>query len=185
MEALLTAYSLSGAAGIRVSWAMLVVSWCVHFGYLHPNPSMAWVGAWWMILLAFTASLVDLVGDKIPVLDHALHGVHVFLAPIAGAISAVSGYHGEGAVSALLAVIGGTNAFVLHASRTTVRAASSATTLGLANPVISILEDIAAVVFIVIAMLAPALTAVLLVAATVWIIRKARHLALKRQRAAA
>lgn len=184
VQALLTAYSLSGAAGIRMSWVMLVVACSVHFGYLHPAPSLAWVGSWWVILLASGASIVDFFGDKIPVLDHALHGVHVVLAPIVGAIAAMSAYQGDPVVGAILGVVGGGNALALHAAKSTLRAASSAATLGTANPFISILEDVAAVIFIVIAILAPVVTAVALVLATIWVFKRVRRLTSRRQNAA-
>lgn len=184
VQALLTAYSLSGAAGIRMSWVMLVVACSVHFGYLHPSPSLAWVGSWWVIVVASIASIVDFFGDKVPVLDHALHGVHVVLAPIVGAIAAMSAYPGDPVAGAILGVAGGGNALALHAAKTTLRAASTATTLGTANPLISIIEDIAAFFFIVVAVLAPAVTALLLVLATIWIFKKVKRLGSRRQNAA-
>jgi hypothetical protein len=167
MDALFLAYSLSGAAGIRASWVMLVVAWSVHFGYLHPASSLTWVGSWWIIAMAFVASLVDLVGDKVPILDHALQTVHLVLAPVVGGIAAMSGYSGDPVFSVLLGVLGGGNAFFLHSTKTGVRAASTATTLGVANPVISIFEDAVATLFIIVSMLAPALAAVLLLLATI------------------
>jgi hypothetical protein len=64
-------------------------------GYFHPEPSLAWVGLWWFMLLAFTATIVEFFGDKVPALDHALHTLHMALAPIAGALAAGSGDNGE------------------------------------------------------------------------------------------
>ena len=183
MAALFTAYSLSGAAGIRNSWVMLVVAWSVHFGYLHPPASLEWVGSWWLILLAVAGSIVEFFGDKVPALDHALHALHMGLAPLVGALAAMSGYQGDGAVEVILGVLGGANALVIHSARSGVRAVSSATTVGMANPVISILEDIAATVFIIVALFAPLLTAALLVMATIWMIKKARGLWTRRQTA--
>jgi hypothetical protein len=46
-------------------------------GYFHPEPSLAWVGLWWFMLLAFTATIVEFFGDKVPALDHALHTLHM------------------------------------------------------------------------------------------------------------
>src|SRR4051794_38593012 len=114
MIQLLTAYSLSGPAGIRASWVMLVVSCAVRFGYLHPSESLAWVGSWWMIALAAVGSVVDFIGDKIPALDHALHALHMVLAPLAGGLAAMTGYHGDPTTGIVLGVLGGGNALLLH-----------------------------------------------------------------------
>ena len=176
MEALLLAYTLSGAAGIRSSWVMLIVAVSAHFGRLHPPASLEWVGSWWLIVLALCASILDFFGDKIPALDHALHAVHLALAPIAGGLAAASGYHGDPVVEVILAAIGGGNAFVVHSARTGLRAVSSATTLGIANPLISILEDVAAGALILAAFLIPVLTSLLLVLATIWITKKVYRL---------
>jgi hypothetical protein len=181
MGALFTGYSLSGAAGIRASWAMLVISCCVGLGYLNPPPSLAWVGSWWMVLLALAASIVDFIGDKVPALDHGLHALHLVLAPVVGGIAAMTGYHGEPVFDAILGVLGGANAFFLHSARSGVRAASTVTTMAMANPLISIVEDCIAAFFIIIAIFAPLLTAGLMILFTIWIIKKAHGMVTSRR----
>jgi hypothetical protein len=98
--------------------------------------------------------------------------LHFILAPIAGAIAAASGYHGDATTNILLAVLGGGNALFIHSARTGLRAASTATTAGVANPFISVIEDTVAALFIIASLLAPWITALVLVLATVWLIRK-------------
>jgi Domain of unknown function (DUF4126) len=181
MQPLFTAYSLSGAAGVRSSWVMFVVACAVHLGYLSPPPSLEWLGSWWLILLAGTASLIDFAGDKIPVLDHGLHGIHFILAPLVGGLSAASGYHGDPVLSVILGVAGGANALFLHTTKAGLRAASSVTTAGLANPLISLAEDALALFFIIIAILAPLFTAVAMLLATIWLVRKVKRLASRRR----
>jgi hypothetical protein len=177
------AYSLSGAAGIRSALTMLIVSIGVNAGYFHPEPSLAWVGSWWFMLLAFTATIVEFFGDKVPALDHALHTLHMALAPIAGALAAGSGDNGEPVLGVTLAVLGGGNAFFVHSARTALRLGSTATTAGLANPAISLLEDGIVAFFIIVAILLPWLTALFLVLISVWIIRMINRLRTSRQRA--
>ncbi len=183
MESLLLAYSLSGAAGLRSALSMLVVSIAVTVGFLHPNPSMMWLGSGWLIMLAFAATLVEFFGDKIPAVDHALHTVHFLLTPIAGAIVAMSGYQGDPAVDVVLALVGGGNALFVHSTRSAVRVVSSATTVGLANPLISLVEDCLAAVFILIAIFLPWLTALVLVLLTVWLVKMIKRLRASRQTA--
>jgi hypothetical protein len=168
---LFMAYSLSGAAGIRSALTMLIVSIGVSAGYFHPDPSLAWVGSPWFMLLAFTATIVEFFGDKVPALDHALHLLHVALAPIAGALAAGAGDNGEQGLGLVLAAVGGANAFFVHSAKAALRVGSTATTAGLANPVISLIEDGFVVFFIVIAVLLPWVTALLVVLFTVWLVK--------------
>ncbi|HVW69204.1 MAG TPA: DUF4126 domain-containing protein [Steroidobacteraceae bacterium] len=175
MEPLFLAYSLSGAAGLRSAFTVLVVALCVHFGYLHPNPSFAWVGSWWVVGVASTAAVAEFLADKVPVLDHALHALHFILAPLAGAIVATSGYRGDLTTDLLLAVLGGSHALFIHSARSGLRAASTATTAGLANPLISLAEDGVSAIFIGVAILVPWLTALALIVLTYWLIRKIRR----------
>lgn len=181
MEPLLLAYSLSGAAGLRSSLVVLIVAVSAHFGYLHPNPGLAWIGSWMLICLASITTLVEFFGDKIPVLDHALHSLHFALAPAAGAIAAMSGYNGEPAIDVVLAVLGGGNALFVHSARTSVRVVSSATTFGVANLFVSFAEDVMTGFFIIIAFLAPWLTALGLILLTYWLVKKVLRLRLARQ----
>lgn len=181
MEPLLLAYSLSGAAGLRSALVVLVVAVSAHFGYLHPNPDLAWIGSWGLIAFACVATVVEFFGDKIPFLDHALHGLHFVLAPVAGAIAATSGYNGEPAVDVVLGVLGAGNALLVHSARTGVRVASSATTLGTGNVFISFAEDVATVFYMVVAALAPWLTALGLILVTYWLVKKLSRLRLLRQ----
>lgn len=172
MQSLFLAYSLSGAAGVRSSWVMLVISILVKVGYIHPGASLAWMGTWWVIALALVASIVDFIGDKVPVLDHLLHIVHIGLAPVVGALSAMTGYHGDPTAMLILGLLGGGNALALHSARSGLRAVSTATTMGFGNIVISIIEDVLVTCFIIVAVLAPFLTAALMVISTVWVFRK-------------
>jgi hypothetical protein len=63
-----------------------------------------------------------------------------------------------------------------------VRVGSTATTAGLANPVISLVEDGIAVFFIVVAILLPGLAALLLVLLMVWIVSMINRFRTFRQR---
>jgi hypothetical protein len=78
-------------------------------------------------------------------------------------------------VAAILGLaVGAPLAFGLHAAKAGTRGASTATTLGAANPVLSFLEDIAALFMGLLAILAPILVPLVLVLAflLVWQIIK-------------
>jgi apolipoprotein N-acyltransferase len=66
-------------------------------------------------------------------------------------------------------VIGAPIALAPHAAKTTLRGVSTATTVGLASPIVSVVEDTLALVLSVLAFLVPILTA-LLVATCAWLV---------------
>jgi len=85
-------------------------------------------------------------------------------------------------ISVILGVAGG-NALFLHTTEAGIRAASSVTTAGFANPLISLAEDALALFLNMIAILAPLFTAVVMVLGAIWLVRKAKRLASRGRRA--
>jgi hypothetical protein len=112
---------------------------------------------------------LDLVGDKVPALDSALHAVGLVVAPISGAIvfgaqaSLLSDSHPW--LAALTgAALGGT----VQAARSAARPAVTATTGGIGNPVVSLIEDVVSAVLTLLAIVVPVLAFLVLVAVAVW-----------------
>jgi hypothetical protein len=111
--------------------------------------------------------VIEFLADKFPAVDHAWDAVHTFIRPAAGALvgwAAASHEMPQGWVILASALAGGA-ALTTHTAKATLRIASTATTAGTANPVISIVEDIFAFVNAILAILLPWL--VLFVAALV------------------
>jgi hypothetical protein len=87
--------------------------------------------------------LIEFVADKVPTVDHVWDVIHTIIRPIAGALvawAAVSDRIPHGAVI-LASLIAGGAALGSHATKAAVRGASTLTTAGLGNPVLSLLED--------------------------------------------
>jgi hypothetical protein len=104
------------------------------------------------------ATLVEIVGDKFPAIDHALDAVGTVLRPIAGAlVSASVLYQVEDPLWALGIglLVGAPTAAVPHAAKAATRGLSSSFTLGLANPVLSFVEDATALALAALALLLP------------------------------
>ncbi len=154
-HSLALAYALSTIAGLRASLTVLAVSVAVHLHVLATPASMPWLASDATVVIAAIFAIVDSVADKLPVVDHGLHIVHLVLAPIGGAIAA-AGVDPSGSTSlAVVALLGGANAFGVNGLRGATRASSSAFSLGLFNPVLSIVEDVAAIAGVVLAFIAP------------------------------
>jgi hypothetical protein len=161
----LQALGLSTAGGLNAYVPLLVVGLLAHFTRLielkPPYDALAHP-----VVLAVLAllAILDFVADKIPALDHVLHVVGLVIHPVAGAIVFLAASSDAGAVHPVLAAVcgvvlaGGT-----HLARMTVRPASTATTGGMGNPVLSFCEDLVSLGLSVLAVLVPILAALLLV----------------------
>ena len=125
------------------------------------------------------ATAIEVIGDKIPAVDHALDVIGTPLRPIAGAVLAASvlGTVADPLLAAVLGIaVGAPSALVPHVAKSALRAASSAATGGLANPALSFVEDAIAVVLLILAVLVPlvvvALVGLTLFLATRWLRRR-------------
>ena len=164
LGSLLAAFGLSGAAGLN-AWLPLfasallarldVVELAAPFDDLTSTTAL-------VVLGVLTAA--DFVGDKIPVVDHILHVAGTVVAPASGAVLFTGQTGLETDLPTLVAVLlGGATAGSIHAARAAVRPASTATTGGLGNPVLSLGEDVASLLLVVTAFALPLLAVVLLV----------------------
>jgi len=187
-HALALAYSLSSISGLRASLSIFAVTLAIHFHIIAPPAGLSWLTADSTICLVGALAVADFFADKVPVVDHALHVVHLALAPAAGAISA-SAADPSGSHLALVALLGALNAFGVHSAKSTVRLGTSAMSLGLLTPIISMIEDLFAAAALAIAFVAPfliaAIAAVLTILTAVAGHRVIRWLARKRARSAA
>jgi hypothetical protein len=119
--------------------------------------------------------LLELFADKVPLLDHALHFVQIITKPAAAAILVGGTTHPQSHnVLVGLMILGALNALGIHAFTSSVRVATTATTGGIANPVVSLLEDVAAICVTVLGFLTPFIAAALSLAALIIMFRLAR-----------
>jgi len=166
------AYALTSAAGVRALLPLVALSVAVHAGYVHPPQEFAWLGSSIVTTLLAIVALAELLADKIPLVDHALHFVQVATKPAAAAILVAGVAHPQSHSLLVALMIGGAlNALGVHAVTSSIRLGSTATTGGLANPVISTGEDIAAIVTMVLAFFAPFAAAALALIVMVVVIR--------------
>jgi uncharacterized membrane protein len=172
------AYSLSSIAGLRASLTIAAVSLAVHLHWLAAPPGLMWIGSDVTLGIAAVFAVADFVADKVPGLDHVLHLVHMVLAPVAGgtvALTADPTLAGNGNAAIAVAAIAGANALGINGLRSSTRAASSATTMGMLNPVVSLVEDFVAAIALVAAFAVPiivAVTVLLLTVIAVFIVRR-------------
>ncbi len=168
------AVALAACAGLRAWLPLLLASGLARAGLLQLGPSFDFLAGNKALALLALATLVELVGDKIPAVDHALDALSTFVRPAAGTLLAASvlGHVSDPLTAWVLGlVVGAPSALVPHAAKSGVRLASTVFTAGLANPLVSLAEDAATFVLVVLAVLVPLAVCALLVVAG-WLVAR-------------
>jgi len=158
---------LASATGLRTFLPLLMLAVASRFGLfgVELNDQMAWLGSWPAIAALGIAAALEFAGDKIPAVDHALNVVGAFTRPIAGALAAASVFTGLDPTTAAVAgvIVGAPTAFAFNAAKGGTRLVSTATTGGLGNPVLSLIEDVLAFLTVMIAFVLPVLIPLVLI----------------------
>jgi hypothetical protein len=166
LPALALAIALAASAGLRAWLPLLLAGGLARLGVLDLGPSFQFLSSSKALVLFGVATAIEVLGDKVPAVDHALDVIGTPLRPAAGALLAASvlGTVADPLTSIVLGTaVGAPSALVPHAAKSALRAASSAATGGLANPVLSLVEDAVAVVTFILAVLVPLLVVALVV----------------------
>ena len=170
----LASFGLAGAAGLN-AWLPLFASALLdRLGVVELGAPFDQLSTTTGLVVLGTLLVLDFVGDKVPALDHALHAAGTVIAPASGAALFTGQAGFETDIPTLVTVLaGGAVAELVHLARAALRAASSATTATLANPVLSLGEDATSGALTAIAFLAPILAVVAVAAmgiagATAW-----------------
>ena len=178
---LLMGLGLSAACGFRVFVPLLVLSIAALSGHAHLGSGFAWIGTYPALIAFAAATLLEVAGYYIPVVDNFLDSVTTPAAIIAGTIVTASfAFDLSPLLKWSLAIIGGGGlAGAVQAATVATRAVSTGGTGGLANPLVSTTELGASVVTSILSVLFPIL-AVLVIGTALflvvrWVVRKRRH----------
>ena len=154
--------SLSAACGFRVFLPPLAVSIAAHFFGYNVNADSEWIGSWIAIVSLATATIVEIVAYYLPCVDNILDIVSMPLAFVAGAVvmcGVLPDVHPYLKWS-IAGLLGSSVAGLTQLATTIIRGASTATTAGAGNNVVSSTENVCATIFSVGAILMPLLAIV-------------------------
>jgi hypothetical protein len=160
LPALALAIALAASAGLRAWLPLLLAGGLARLGVLDLGASFQFLGSNRALLVFGVATVIEVVGDKIPAVDHALDVIGTPLRPAVGALLAASvlGTVSDPLTAIVLGTaVGAPSALVPHAAKSALRAVSTAATGGLANPLLSLLEDAISILTFVAAVLVPVL----------------------------
>jgi hypothetical protein len=147
---------IAAASGLRAFLPLLALGLAQRFGVIELRSDSAWLAMNPVLVSLAVATVVELLADKIPIVDHALDVIATFLRPAAAWLGAFAILGGWPAPLRLLAatLLGG-GALAIHALRAKLRLGSTSLTLGHANPLISIAEDAVAIGLLLAALFVP------------------------------
>jgi len=166
--------ALAASTGLRAFLPLLGAGLAGRFGHWPLAPSMQWLASDPALIAFGVAAAVELLADKIPYVDHALDVLHTVLGPVAAVLVSFSAWSQLSPQHALLLslVAGVPIAAGVHALSAGVRLVSTGTTGGLANPVVSVAEDLVTGAAVILAFVAP-LAALLVIGLLVgWLARR-------------
>ncbi|MDJ0646080.1 MAG: DUF4126 domain-containing protein [Flavobacteriaceae bacterium] len=164
---------LAASVGFRVFVPLFALSIASYYQVIPLNESWQWIGSIPAMITLGIATIVEIVGYLIPWFDNLLDTIAVPLAAVAGtAVMLSTAADLDPVVTWSLAIIaGGGTATAIKTSTSTTRLASSATTGGIANPVVSTVETGSSIVMSILAFVAPVL-AIILVIIILWLMFK-------------
>ena len=169
-----SAFGLSASAGLNAYIPLLVVALVARYtDYIKLTEPWDTLTNGWIIALLIVLVLIEFFADKVPAINHINDAVQTFVRPTAGAIvfaanaKVITEIHPVLALSAGLLLAGS-----IHAVKSlAVRPAVTATTGGVGNVPVSILEDFISTLLSILAIVIPIIigtTVLLLVSYIFW-----------------
>ena len=160
LTTLATAAGLGVGAGVNAYATFLIYGLLARFfpSFVPTTESTAFLSSTPVLIVLGVLYTIEFLADKIPAIDHAWDAVHTFVRPLAGALIGFVSASPADSPQSLLAVasiLGGTMALGSHVAKSSLRAVSTTTTAGTANPILSLVEDAFVIVQAVIAVFLP------------------------------
>jgi hypothetical protein len=169
MFEILTGTGLAVAAGLNAYIPLLILGLAGRFvDFIELPAAWAWLENPWVLVILGVLLVIEIVADKIPVVDSINDWLQTIVRPAAGGIAFGTGSASQTAVVTdpasfftsmawVPVVIGIVLAFATHATKMAARPALNAVTVGTAAPVVSTAEDIGSVILSFLALLLPIL----------------------------
>lgn len=167
VQSIFSAFGLAASAGLNAYIPLLMIALG---GRLRPDlvrldAPFDVLTQWWVIVVLVILLGIEVLADKVPVVDHINDAVGLFVRPTAGAILFAAS---TGTVSFLdprLALgLGFVVAGAAHGAKATARPLVTASTGGVGNPIVSTIEDVAAFFTSLFAIIAPIILGLALIA---------------------
>lgn len=133
---------LATAVGFRIFLPLLVLSIAGHYGAIPLAESWQWAGSTTAMITLGIATIIEIFGYYIPWFDNLLDTIAIPLAAVAGTAVMVATMADLNPVFtwALAIIAGGGTAAAIKGNTSALRLTSTATTGGVANPIVATME---------------------------------------------
>jgi hypothetical protein len=167
---ILLGISLAAAVGFRIFVPLLIMSLSSMGGFLSLSSGFEWIGTFPALIIFSAASLFELAAYFIPFIDNILDAIAGPTAVIAGSmVMASTIVEMEPIYKWTLAIIAGGGAAGLVQSLTTItRGASTLTTAGMGNPIVTAAETGASAGLSILGILFPIVIGSIIILFLVW-----------------
>ncbi len=177
---IILAVGLAAACGFRVFLPLFAVSLMSYFGIgtFGLAEQFEWMGSIPAMTAFGGASLLELAAYYIPYIDNLLDTIAVPLAAVAGALISMSTMMDLDPLAqwSIALIAGGGLAGLIKGTGAATRAASTATTGGLANPVVSTVETGASIGMVALSVFVPVMALIAIVVILYLLFRAIRSL---------
>jgi amino acid transporter len=186
----LTGTGLAASAGLNAYIPLMIMGLLSRFTDAINLPhGWEWLSNGWVLAILTVLLAIEVVADKVPIVDHVNDIVQTVVRPTAGGIVFGAGSSSQTATVTDPGTFFGSHqwvpiaagviiAFTVHGVKAAARPVINATTAGFGAPVASTAEDIGSIVMSLLAILLPILVLlglVLMVSSTIWVIRRRRQ----------
>lgn len=156
---------LAASVGFRVFLPLFVLSMATYFEMWQLNESWEWIGSIGALIIFGVATMAEIFAYYIPWFDNLLDAIALPLATVAGTAVMVSTMADmTPAVTWTLAIIaGGGTATAIKGATSATRLTSTATTAGIANPIVSTVETGTSMVVSAAAVFLPVIAVILVI----------------------
>jgi len=163
---------LSATCGFRIFVPLLGMGIAHHAGALSFTQGFDWIGSWPATIAFGIAMVIEIAAYYIPWLDNMLDTIATPAAIVAGTIATASmvGDVGPFLRWSLAIIAGGGVAGLIQGSSVLVRGASTASTGGLANPVVSTGELAASITGTLISIVIPTIAFLVVIVLISWLL---------------
>jgi hypothetical protein len=146
LASIIGGFGLAAPAGLNAWLCLVIVGLLGRFTPLIKlQPPYDALTNEWVLLALVILLTIEVFADKIPAVDTVNDIIHTFIRPVAGGILFASYTGAVGGLDPTLSfILGLFSAGSVHALKATTRPIITATTGGLGNPLVSLVEDILA-----------------------------------------
>src|SRR5512145_2828733 len=173
LTGIFTAFGLSASAGLNAYIPLLLVGLLARYtNLIHLNQPWDTLSNAWIILLLCVLVIIEMLADKVPVVNHINDLIQTVIRPAAGAVAFAASANVVTDVSPVLALAAGLLvAGTVHVAKAgVVRPIVTATTAGTANTPVSIAEDVTSTILSVVAIILPIIVGTLIVVLAAFIV---------------